>query len=98
RRSHAAQWQEAAVPAIEVADDPDAARVRRPDGEGDAVDALVGSWMRAQDVIQPLVRSLGDEVEVDLADRRPEAIRIVALPGLAVGEGESLAIRELMRS
>src|SRR5688572_12506374 len=56
--AHAAQWQQPAVPSVEVTDDPNASRVRRPDREADAGDALVRPRMRAEDVIQALVRAL----------------------------------------
>ena len=38
----------AAVPGVEVADDADALRIRRPDGEGDALDAVDLAQMRAE--------------------------------------------------
>ena len=49
----------------------DRARVRRPDGERDAVVAHV----RAEHVVQPLVPSLAREVEVDLAEDAHTAAR-----------------------
>ena len=89
RGAQRAHRHQAAVPAVEVADDPDAARVRRPDREAHAGDALVRARMRAEHVVQPLVRPLADEVQVDLAERRAEPIRVVELPGVAVGEAEA---------
>ena len=67
---------------------------RRPDRERDAIDAVHGSRVCSEHVIQPLVRPLADEVQVDLAQRRQEPIRIVALPGVAVGELEAQAVVE----
>ena len=90
-----AHRQQATVPAIEVANDTDAARVRRPDREADALGPLVRPGMSAEHVVQPLMRPLADEVEVDLADRRPEAIWVIALPGIPVREREPHAVSEL---
>ena len=97
RGTHRSHRQEAAVPAVEVADDPDAARIRRPDREAHAGGALVRPGMGAQHVVQPLVRSLGDEVQVDLTDGRPVAERVVTLPGVAVGEREADPVAERAR-
>ena len=95
RGAHRAHRHQAPVPAIEVADDPNAARVRRPHAEADAGRALVRARVRPEDVVEPLVRALGDQVQVDVPERRREAIRVVELPGVAVGEAEADAIREL---
>ena len=59
------------------------------------VDALVRARMGAEHVVQPLVRALGDQVQVDVAERRREAVRVVELPGVAVGKAEADAVREL---
>ena len=48
------------LPVVEVADDRDRARVRRPDRERDAVVAHV----RAEHVVEPLVPALAGEVQV----------------------------------
>jgi pyruvate/2-oxoglutarate dehydrogenase complex dihydrolipoamide acyltransferase (E2) component len=94
---HRPHREQTAVPAVEVAHDPDAPCVRCPDREADASDALVGPRMRPEDLVEPLVRSLADEVEVDLADRRREPIGIVALPRVPVGEREPDAVVDLVR-
>ncbi len=52
------------LPVVEVADDGECARVRRPHGERDAAVAHV----RAEDVVQPLVPALPRQVQVDLAE------------------------------
>ncbi len=53
----------APVPEVPVADDGDAARVRRPDRERDPLVGDVG----AEALVDPLVTSLADEMEVELA-------------------------------
>ena len=64
-------------------------RVRRPDRERDAAHAVHRPRVRAEHLPQPAVRPLVEQVQVDVADRRQEAVRIVALPGRAVGEDGS---------
>ena len=95
--AHRAHRHQTAVPAIEVADDPHAPRVWRPDGEAHAGRALVRADMRAEHVVQVLVGALADQVQVDLAEGRAEPIRVVELPGVAVGKAEPDPIRELPR-
>src|SRR5690349_4677102 len=54
----------AAVPVVELADDRDAPRIRRPDGEMDAACALVLDQMGAEFVEEPQMRALRDVVIV----------------------------------
>ena len=84
----------AAVPGVEVADHADAARVRRPDGEGRAVDAFMRHGMRAEPGEEVLVPALGHQVFVHLAEDGAEAVGVFPLPFVppraaaeAVGEG-----------
>ncbi len=72
-RAHRVQ---AAVPRVEVADDCDRARVRRPDRERGADDAVDVADVRAEPLVQPLVASLHREVQVELAERRQERVRV----------------------
>ena len=58
-----------AVPAVEVSDDADRTRRRRPDGEADALDAFEFADVRAQPAVELLVAALDREVEVELAER-----------------------------
>ncbi len=97
RCAHRAHRHEPAIPAVEVTDDADAPCVGSPHCEADAGDALVLPRMGAEHVVQPLVRALAHEVQVDLANGRAEPIRVVALPGVAIGEGEAHAVGELPR-
>jgi hypothetical protein len=55
------------VPEIEVPDDADPFRVRRPDGEIDAIDAVQAGQVRAQLVERAEVAALAQQVKIDLA-------------------------------
>ena len=73
-RAHRVPWP---VPAVEVADHAHGAGVRRPDGEGGALRAVERAHVRAEHAPELLVASFADQVQVELADRRSEAVRIV---------------------
>src|ERR1019366_6556927 len=66
----------AAVPVIEVADHPHALGIRRPDRERRAAGPLADAG--TQHLPQPLVPALGNEVQVDLAERGRMPVRIIA--------------------
>ena len=90
----------AGLPVVEVAGDLDAAGVRRPDRERDALDGaargVVAPDVRAEHLPEPLVPALADQVLVELADRRHPAVRVVDGVGvraaLAVGVGDLDAV------
>ncbi len=69
----------ASVPIVEIADDADTPRVRCPDREGDAGDTADRTRVRSERIPEPKVRSLGDEVDVHVAENRPEAVRVLDL-------------------
>src|SRR6185437_10747627 len=69
----------AAIPQIEVADDADAARIRRPDDEGDAVDAFHLYRMGAELVVELQVIAFAEQIEVEVGQYRREAIGILEL-------------------
>ena len=69
------------VPVARVADQPHASGTRRPQGDGGAPHPLVLDHSRSEAGPQLEVMSLTDEVEVELADGRPEAVRVIDLPG-----------------
>jgi hypothetical protein len=56
--------------------DADRARRRRPHGERDAVHAVDLAQVRAELLVELLVAALAGEVEVDLAERRQERVRV----------------------
>src|SRR5207245_9338258 len=67
----------ATVPPVEVADHAHGACIGRPHRERRAVDALVLAHVRAEVVPELLVATLADEVEVELTERWPEAVRVL---------------------
>ncbi len=70
------QGVDPAVPPVPVADDPHEAGGGRPHGERRALHALVDAVVGAQHRPQPVVAALADEVEVELAERRPQGPRL----------------------
>ena len=73
----------AAVPAVEVADHADARGVRRPDREGDAVDALDGDADARRASRRAQMGALGQQMDVDLAQLPAESGRDPRLPRVA---------------
>ena len=74
----------AAVPEVPVADDRDAARVRRPDRERDA---LVGH-VRAKALVDPFVSSLARQMEIELAELQCcSSMRRMPATGIATQSG-----------
>ena len=66
-----------AVPAVEVADDADPARIRRPHREGDALDTLMHQRMRSELAVAREVVALGKQMDVDLAEHRRKRIDVI---------------------
>ena len=88
---------DAPVPVVEVADDRHRPRGRRPDrerGPGDAVDL---GHVRAEPIPQLLVAALAEQVHVELADRRQEAVRVFDRDraGVAVADLELVGQRQV---
>ena len=86
---------DAAVPEVPVAHHRHGARGGGPDGERGAADALELAHVGAEALPQLLVAALADEVQVQLADRRQEAVRVLGLHRpvavvdlVAVGHGQ----------
>ena len=67
---------QASVPRVEIADDRDRARVRRPDGERSAGDAVDFADVCPELLVQLFVAPLHGEVLVELAERRQECVRV----------------------
>ena len=66
----------APVPVIEVADHRNPPRIGRPDGEMNAAGAFMGDLMRAKPVIEPQMRTLGDQIVIQRSQHRAEAVGI----------------------
>ena len=73
-----------AVPAVEVADDADAPRVRRPDRERMPATPSATWHVRAEEPVGVPVLALAEQVQVEVADLRRETVRVVGRPGIAV--------------
>ena len=84
RGAERAHRMQASVPGVEVAHHGDRARIRRPDGEGRAHHAVELAHVRAEPLVEVLVAALHGEVEVELAERRQERIRIADSEDVAV--------------
>ena len=67
---------EAAVPAIEIADHTDAARIRRPDGEADAAHTVNLMDVRAELMMGTLVPPFIPQMLIKFADSRQKTVRI----------------------
>ena len=80
-RAHRVQ---APVPGVEVADDADRARGRRPDRERRAGHAVELAHVRAEPRVELLVAALAREVQVELADRRRERVGVAQRERVAV--------------
>jgi hypothetical protein len=84
-----------AVPVIEVTDDADPLRVRRPDGESRSGDAVDFAEVRAEALEGPQVRAFGEQPDVHLAEYRPETIGIIGFLN-AVFPGDAQAVGEIV--
>ena len=67
-----------AVPEVEITHDVDAAGGGRPNGKGRSCDVLMDLRMGAEQVVDALVAALADQIQVELAERRQEHVRINA--------------------
>ena len=79
---------DAAVPAVEVADQADAVGVRRPHGEVHAGGRPDDDAMRAELLERTVVRPLAEQVEIEVREHAAVAIRIVDLGHLIAGVGD----------
>jgi hypothetical protein len=66
---------------IEIAHDTDPPRIRGPDGEARAVDAVEGAQLRAELFVNPPLVALAEEIQVGLAQRRQKGIGIAGAAG-----------------
>jgi hypothetical protein len=88
RRPERAHRVEASVPGVEVADDGDRSGGRGPDGERRARDPTDLLGVGAEPLVEALVAALLGEVEVELAERRREGVRVVHREAVAVRVGD----------
>ena len=91
---------DAAVPAVPVADDGDALGVGRPHGEGATAHAVHLPEVGAEFFVELAVVALGEEVQVELAQHRAEAVgvrggELLALVGLDAQSVVGTLVRSL---
>ena len=100
-RAHRPHRVGPAVPVVEVAGQADALRAGGPHREGRALhgsgDPVVGAGVRAEHVPELLVATFADQVQVDLAQRRQEPVRVVDQPGRPVVGDLQAVVRHLRR-
>ena len=65
------------VPEVPVADDPDRFGVGRPNGEGGAGHAFVGTRVCTEHLPQAAVAALVEQVKVEVTESGPMAVRVV---------------------
>jgi hypothetical protein len=96
-RAHRAHRVHAAVPEVEVAHHRDRAGGRRPHAERRAAHAVDLPDVRAEARPQRLVAALPDQMQVELADRGQEAVRVVDRDGagLPVVDLQAVVERQL---
>ena len=70
------------VPEIEIAYEGDRLRVGREQDEADPRDALAGHRMRAELVIEALMRAFAEQIEIEVAQDRRKAVRVLELDGV----------------
>ena len=56
--------------------------VGREQDEADALDALAGHRMRAELVIEALMRAFAEQIEIEVAQDRRKAVRVLELDGV----------------
>src|SRR3546814_4212263 len=88
---------------IEVAGDADPRGVRGPHREARSGDAAPRLELCAEPLVQPAMRTLGHQVDVDVAQHRREAIRVLLLPAFGAAaeaqrsEEHTSELQSLMR-
>src|SRR5262245_51086247 len=83
--ANALQWSGGLVPGVEVAKDEDRVSARRPHGELRSRDPFADTWLRAQLLVETIVRPLVEQVEVLFAE--PGAIRVNGRRGRVAAHG-----------
>ena len=68
-----------AVPGVEVADNGHAARVGRPDGKADALDAADRHRLSPEAASELVMRTLGDQMQIEFAQQKAEAVWVFRL-------------------
>ncbi len=77
------------IPVVEVTDDAHRRRVRGPDGEADAPDAFHLHQVRAEGLVGLVERPLAVQMQLEVGEQRPEAVRVFLLDGRTVMAGDA---------
>ena len=85
-----------AVPVVEIPDQADPLRVRRPHREPNSLDALMHRRVRAELLKTGVVVALDQQMDVELAEHRRETVDVVELANMpAIGRAQPIAERLL---
>ena len=76
-----------AVPEIEISDDADALRVRRPHREMDAADAADFADMRAEFFVLQIMGAFAKKIEVVVRKHRGKSVSVNRFQAMAIGKG-----------
>ena len=71
----------ASVPVIEWTHHAHAGRIRRPYGEGNTIDALVADQVRTKLLVEAVMGTFAQEVQIKLSKDRTEPIGVINLYG-----------------
>ena len=80
-----------AAPGVDAADDRDPLRIRRPDGEADAGNAVDGREVGPEGIGELVVMPLAEQMQVEIAQQGPEGISVLD-DLLAAGPGDHQTI------
>jgi hypothetical protein len=97
-RTTKAHGIDAAIPAIEIADQADATSVGSPDGKMNAGDAVNGLYMRAKLFVGVVMATLAHEVEIEFGKKKGERVGVVIFMNFAILGAKTDAIAGRSRS
>ena len=93
RRAAGAHGADASIPAIEVANQTDAARARSPNGEVCSAHAFERSQMRAEFFVGVVVATFAHQMQIELAEQIGKGVGVKGFDGFAVARAIANAIR-----
>ena len=85
------------IPEIEIADHADPPRVGREHDEGDPVNAIERHRVRTELVVKTLVGALTQEIEIEIAQDRGEAVGIIEIDDVVAEAGPQLIALRAVR-
>ncbi len=78
------------IPEIEIADDADAAGIRREHHKSDAIDAVQRHRMRAELVIEPLMGAFTEQIQIEVRQHRWKAVGVLKFDDVIAKTGAQL--------